>query len=124
MEIKIDETTYELQFGLGFIRAIDEVYKVDLNGLPLGVGVESIVPQLIVESPVVLFEVIKAATSHLNSKPSNEGIEKFLEEKAANDELSPLFQDVLERIKESSFLKAKVAMLLKQLAPMVEEMNG
>ncbi|MEF3330558.1 tail assembly chaperone [Oceanobacillus oncorhynchi] len=108
MEIQIGEKKYELAFGLGFIRKMDEFHTVKAQGIPLGVGVETAITHLGTRNPVILVDIIKAATDHLKSKPSNSGIDEYIEGQAAEGKLEELFKIITEAMEESVFLKPKM----------------
>lgn len=110
MNITINGKEYELVFGLKFIRELDKTYTQKIDGMEFGVGIETAIPYLKMKNPVVLYEIIKAATSHLKSKPSNEAIEKELEKLAEEDKLDQLFEDIEKAMGESAFLKPKMKM--------------
>ena len=82
MELTINGKNYELKFGLGFINAIDNIYTQEMHGVSFGMGLELLNTYLRLGRPTALFNVIKAGTSHLNSKPSNADIESYLEDLA------------------------------------------
>lgn len=105
MELNINGKNYELSFGIKFIREMDKIHEQDLKGIKMGIGLEMMEAQLSMGRPTALFDVIKCATSHLKSKPSNDDIEAFLEEKAINGELESLFEEVGEATKQAPFLK-------------------
>lgn len=108
MKININDKEYQLEFGLKFIRQMDEAYKVEMNGIEFGMGIESAVSYLAMENPTVLYEIIKAGTSHLKSKPSSSDIETFLVEHAEKGTLEKLFKDVREAMENAPFLRAKI----------------
>ena len=105
MELEIGKKTYELQFGLSFINEMDNLYTQNMNGIDFGMGLEMMQAQIEMKRPTVLLNVIKAGTSHLNSKPSNKAIEEFLEGRAINDELGELFDEVKKAAEQAPFLK-------------------
>lgn len=108
MNLVIGGKEYQLEFGLRFIRELDIAYTQKSNGVEFGFGVESAVTYLAMENPTVIYEIIKAGTAHLKSKPSNDDIEAFLVEHAENDTLEKLFEDVMEALEKSPFLKRKI----------------
>lgn len=114
MEITIKNKDYQLEFGLKFIRKMDEVYTINADGAEFGMGVESAMTYIATENPTVLYEIIKAGTSHYKSKPSNDDIEKTLEDYAIKGKLSELFTTVLKAMEDAPFLKQKIQNFKKQ----------
>ncbi|WP_433956995.1 tail assembly chaperone [Cytobacillus horneckiae] len=108
MEIEINGKKYQLEFGMKFIRKMDEVYFIDKEGAKFGMGIESAVTYMAMQNPTVLFEIIKAGTSHLKSKPSNEEIETEIEKYAIEGKLEDLFLKFEQALGEAPFLKHKI----------------
>ncbi|MBN6206386.1 hypothetical protein JYK21_07965 [Ralstonia pickettii] len=108
MEVEISGKKYELTFGLKFIRKMDEFYSVKAQGIPLGVGVETAITHLGTKNPTILVDIVKAATDHLKTKPSNDGIDEFIETQAAEGKLEELFKNITEAMEDSGFLKEKM----------------
>lgn len=108
MDFTINGKEYQLQFGLKFIRTLDQAYTQKADGMEFGLGVETAIPYLKMENPTVLYELIKAATSHLKSKPSNDDIENELEKRAMEGKLDKLYPEFEKAMEESAFLKSKM----------------
>ncbi|MBW8350781.1 tail assembly chaperone [Bacillus sp. IITD106] len=116
MDLLIGGKEYTLEFGLKFINELDKAYTQRLNGVEFGMGVESAITYLAMENPTVLYQIIKAGTSHLKSEPSNDDIEKFLVEHAEKGTLEKLFKDIQEAMEKAPFLKQKIQNFKKQAA--------
>ena len=54
MEFVINGKERELKFGIGFIRKLDDVYKVDYNGIEFGMGLNMANIQLQQFNPTAL----------------------------------------------------------------------
>lgn len=120
MKFAINETEYQLEFGLGFIRELDKAYTIKGQGMEFGMGVETAVSYLAMENPTVLYEIIKAGTAHLKSKPSNVDIENELAKLAEEGKLEKTFVDFQEAMEEAPFLKSKIKRF-KEKAKVVQE---
>lgn len=107
MELTINDKKYELKFGLSFINTIDNIYTQKMNGVEFGMGLEMLNTYMSLGRPTALFNVIKAGTSHLDSKPSNNDIESYLEDLADSnvDEYENMFDEVSEAMKQAPFLR-------------------
>jgi|SRR5690625_3594527 len=108
MKLEINGKEYELEFGLKFIHEMDNIYTQRLNGVEFGMGLEMMGSYLNMRNPLVLLSVIKAGTAHLKSKPKQNDIEKFLEEKAEKNEFGRFFDEVEEVLVSAPFLKDKL----------------
>ena len=114
MEFEINGKERELKFGIGFIRKLDEVYKVDYNGIEFGMGLNMANIQLQQFNPTALSEVIQAAVRGVTSqKQVDEALEVYAEE---NDGLGDLFEQVIEEMGKSAIVKDS----LKRVESLVE----
>src|SRR5699024_9775704 len=103
MEFVINGKERELKFGIGFIRKLDDVYKVDYNGIEFGMGLNMANIQLQQFNPTALVEVIHAAVRGVTSqKQVDEALESYAEE---NDGLGSLFDLVIEEMGKSAIVK-------------------
>ena len=106
MQFTIAGKEYELKFGIHFIREIDQVYKVDYQGMEFGMGVNLAFMNLLQYNPVALVEVIRAAVSHESSPPKLKKIEEAVEEYAEeNDGLGELFEGLIDELGKSKVVK-------------------
>ncbi|MBM7542357.1 tail assembly chaperone [Amphibacillus cookii] len=93
MKFYIKDREVELKFGLKFCRELDQVYKVDYQGLEFGMGVNLAYMNLQQANPVALTEVIKATTAHLGfaMHEIDQAIETYAEKEG---DLSKLFEQI------------------------------
>ena len=114
MEFEINGKERELKFGIGFIRKLDDVYKVDYNGIEFGMGLNMANIQLQQFNPTALVEVIHAAVRGVTSqKQVDEALEVYAEE---NDGLGDLFEQIIEEMGKSAIVKDS----LKRVENLVE----
>jgi len=114
MEFVINGKERELKFGIGFIRKLDDVYKVDYNGIEFGMGLNMANIQLQQFNPTALSEVIQAAVRGVTSqKQVDEALEDYAEE---NDGLGDLFEQIIEEMGKSAIVKDS----LKRVENLVE----
>lgn len=115
--IEINGKEFELNFGIGFVNQLDEMYKSSGNGIELGTGLQYAVIYLKDYNPAQLANMLVAATRFAKGqKPTTEAIENWLVEKGENDELEAVFDAFLEKLKTSGLTKLKVAKVLDMLA--------
>jgi|SRR5699024_1770716 len=114
MELTIGDKKYELKFGLSFINAIDNTYTQSMSGVEFGMGVEMLSTYMGLKRPTALYNLIKAGTSHLNSKPSNNDIEEFLENEFSEGRQEELFDRAMEAMEQAPFLKQTVQGMKEQ----------
>lgn len=109
-QIEINGKKHDLHFGIDFIREMDKRYEVNGNGVSFGMGINSAVVYLKDNNPVILEDIILAATHTAKTIPSVADIEKWLEEQ---EDLDKVFDDFLSALKTAPLTKSKVAKVLK-----------
>ncbi|MEN2467941.1 tail assembly chaperone [Ornithinibacillus sp. JPR2-1] len=107
MNFKINGKDVKLKFGLKFCRSLDEVYKVDYQGLEFGMGVSFAFMNLEQRNPVAISEVIKAASAHVGftSDEIDEAVEQYAED---NDGLEKLFKNLLDEMGKSQVVASTI----------------
>lgn len=111
-QIEINGKKYDLHFGIDFIREMDKRYEVNGNGVSFGMGINSAVVYLKDNNPVILEDIILAATHTAKTIPSVADIEKWLEEQ---EDLEKVFDDFLSALKTAPLTKSKVVKVLKAM---------
>ncbi len=109
-ELKIGNRTYPLIFGIKFIREMDKRHTVknDKSSVAFGFGIGMSAIYIEQKNPVILVDLIQAATVTEKTKPSVEEIETFLE---TNTDLEKLFKDFLLTLEKSPLTKSAMANL-------------
>jgi len=115
MKLTIGGKEYELRFGILFNNLLDNFYTQTVDGMEFGMGVEMAYTYLSNENPGAVFNVIKAATGHLNQKPSNDDIEAFIAEQSTADKgLDKFCKELINEMTDSPFLKSKLQKIEKE----------
>lgn len=99
MNIEINGKSLELSFGFKFLREIDNRLGLKLEEASIGQGVSLLPMGLESGNPVVIGEVLIAATSHLKKKAiTMKNIDDALDEIAENIGLEEFGSDVLAEL--------------------------
>ena len=53
MELTIENKTYNFRFGIGFVRYLDGKSSIEQNGVQFGIGLETLIPNLLTGNTVV-----------------------------------------------------------------------
>lgn len=112
-QIEIKGKTYDLHYGIDFIREMDKRYEASGNGVKFGMGVQSAVLYLKDYNPVIIADIILSATHTLKSIPSLKDIEAWIEEQG--DNLEKVFDDFFTALETAPLTKLKVQKLVKEL---------
>lgn len=110
MVLKINGKEYLVRFGFKAIDYLDHQYTIETQGIKiLGQGIQQAYTYLYSESVIALYHVIRAATITEKTQPSAEEIEAYAEELAVKNELSKLFEELIDELKKQPLTKGTVA---------------
>jgi hypothetical protein len=103
MQLKIDNKDIELNFGVRFVRELDKVAGMKVNGQSFGFGLTKSLPALQAYDPAVLSDVIYCAAWGNKPRPTQKAIDDFIDTDA---DLEKVFDEVQKEISESNAVKA------------------
>ena len=104
MQIKINGKQVDLKFGVKFVRELDKVAGLDLNGASFGMGLTKSIPSLNAADPAVLADVIySAASTNKAFRPSQDDVDDFIDN--YEDDLEKLFDDVIKEMSQANAIK-------------------
>lgn len=103
MEIKIKDREVTLYFGVRFVRELDKVAGMNVNGASLGMGLTRTLPALETGDPVALANVLYAASYDTNPRVSQNEIDEYMEN---CKDLDKLYDRVMKEAMESNIIKA------------------
>lgn len=112
MEIKINEKTYKLNFGIMFLRKLDAIHYIEEKGIKIGFGLNSVVPGLISRNAATLSEVLYYALWVNNERPTQAQVDEFLEK---DTNIEQLFHDVLIELQKSNVTRSSMKNLKASL---------
>ena len=107
MNLTINGKEYELHFGLDFINYLDKKYFIEEQGFKLGHGLLTVVTQIEMGNPLVLVDLILAATITGN-KPKLEDVKKFIENEG---DVEVLMNDFLSALETTPIIRFKMKKL-------------
>lgn len=113
MKLTIADKEYELKFGLKFLRELDKAYVQKIEGMEFSMGLQQANIYLNMKHPDALYKVINSAVSHLNSQPSKEDIEVYLEDIYENGKETKLLTDIQKAMEQAPFLKQQLKEMKK-----------
>ena len=113
MVITIGKKEYEVRFGLGFLRALNEKYfRGTTNGMKFGIGLESRLPFLLDEDPLVLSEFLYEGCGHLKERPKQGEIDSYVEN---HENIAELFAEVIDELKKGNATSKKTLAMTEAL---------
>ena len=102
MEIKINGKNVELNFGVAFVRELDKVAGMQVNGQSFGFGLTKSLPALQAYDPAVLADVLYCAAWDNKPRPTQKAIDEFID---TDSDLEKVFDEVNKAISESNAVK-------------------
>lgn len=112
MDFKIDGKDLELNFGVRFVAALDELETIDANGIKFGMGLMITEPKLEMGSIGALSNVIISAL-HKHPRATLDKVFDTLDEIVDNDKLEELFDEVDAELKNSNAVRSSKAQMEK-----------
>lgn len=112
MQITINGKSYELNFGIYFIKQMNIKHTVKSGGVTQGMGVNQAVASLVMYDPVGLAEIIQAAAWINKEKPTQLDIMNFLDKEA---DVKKLCDSILKELESANATKAQVKNVLKTM---------
>lgn len=104
MQVKINNKEVELKFGVKFVRELDKVAGLDVNGASFGMGLTKSIPALNTADPAVLADVIySAASTNKAFRPSQDDVDTFIDD--YDGDLEKLFDDVTKEMSAANAIK-------------------
>ena len=104
MQVKINNKEVELKFGVKFVRELDKVAGLNVNGASFGMGLTKSIPALNTADPAVLADVIySAASTNKAFRPSQDDVDNFIDD--YDGDLEKLFDDVTKEMSAANAIK-------------------
>ena len=111
MELTINEKVYNFKFGIGFVRHLDGKSSIKQDGIQFGIGLETLIPNLLTGNTVTLSDCLFVANMTENPRITQDQIDNYIDDEETN--IDSLFDDVLEELKKSNAKKKKAEKLLE-----------
>ena len=120
MQIEINGKEIDLNFGIRFIRELDEKYNLIVAGKKVGVGIEETIPRILMGNVVALEDVIYAATWTAKKRPTLSEMDDFID---GVEDIEALFNEVIEELKKQNATKKRTASAVAGMTAQAEEIN-
>lgn len=102
-ELVINGTTYEFNFGMGFIREIDPKHQQRANGISQNIGLVVEMAKIIEGDIVALFEALRIANKGFKPRLEPSEFDKWIEDE--NTDIEGVFESVLGFFENSNCCK-------------------
>lgn len=106
MILTINGNDYEIRFGIGFVRALDQEYFVQNDsGAKFGAGLETKIPMLLANDIVTLSDFIYLGTCTESKRPTRDEVDDFIDQV---EDIEGLFNEVAEELKKHNATKMRM----------------
>lgn len=113
MELIINENVYNFRFGIGFVRYLDGKASVKQDGVTFGIGLETLLPNLLSKNTVTLVDCLIAANRTEKITVTQDILDKYIDDDSTD--IDQVFEDVIEELKKSNASKLKTAKILEDI---------
>ena len=123
-ELIINDTVYQFNFGMGFLRDINKKIDIPVDGLPgvrENVGLRYTVGMLIANDLETLVEVLFTANKGFNPRITPEKLDAYIED--ADTDIDALFERVLDFLKKSNATRKTVCDILEAFEKRNQQTN-
>lgn len=123
MTLEMNGRICELNFGIGFVRDLDEKYYLESgNGMRFGNGLETKAPLLLSGDAPALAEFLYMGTAGMGDKrPTEQEIDGFIDSAA---DIEAVFNGVVDELKKSNACKIKMKLLEKEIREAEENLKA
>lgn len=118
MQIKINDKTYELNFGIRWVLLMNQNHNISGNGINQGMGINQAVASLSQYDPIGLSEILLNATWINKERPTSADIDHYLDTDA---DVKKLCDSILKEIETANATKAQVKNVLKTMKKAQEQ---
>lgn len=117
MKMTINGKSYELNFGLEFIRKMDaKYYQTAKGGQKFGQGIEIMSAQLLSYSPTILLDIVEAGLHKVKKGAPTPGqIEEAIEGIVVDEGLEKVMDDFFKHLEVQPFLEPKMKKLKEKM---------
>lgn len=112
MQLAINGKTYNVKFGVKFVRSLDKTFPIERNGMKFGMALSAKIPELYAKNIASLADILYHGTVTESSRPSLADVETFVEE---HEDLEQLFDDVIQELSESNAGKSLMSEMSQDL---------
>ena len=96
MELTINEKVYNFKFGIGFVRHLDGKSSIKQDGIQFGIGLETLIPNLLTGNTVTLSDCLFVANMTENPRITQDQLDNYIDDEETN--IDSLFDDVLRKL--------------------------
>lgn len=117
MQVTIDNKDYELNFGMGFVRALNKAQGMIVQEVNIGNAIEKTMPGLLARDPEILEAYVLCANRDLTQR----NVDKFIENLVLSDEDGQAFEEFADKLLDAVEEGTMTRLPFKKATQKVEE---
>lgn len=118
-ELEINGTMYQLNFGIGFVREIDQTVSVSRNGVKEDVGLQVAIAGLLDGKVTTLETVLMTANKGQNPRLTTAALDSWIDN--TSTDVDAVFDKVLGFLRTTNATRKTTTQLEKQAAELMEK---
>lgn len=118
-ELEINGTMYQFNFGIGFVREIDQTVSVSRNGVKEDVGLQVAIAGLLDGKVTTLETVLMAANKGQNPRLTTAALDSWIDN--TSTDVDAVFDKVLGFLRSTNATRKATVQLEKQAAELMEQ---
>lgn len=118
-ELEINGTMYQLNFGIGFVREIDQTVSVSRNGVKEDVGLQVAIAGLLDGKVTTLETVLMTANKGQNPRLTTAALDSWIDN--TSTDVDAVFDKVLGFLRSTNATRKATVQLEKQAAELMEQ---
>lgn len=99
MQLVIKDKTFNVKFGVRFVRELDKAFPNEQNGMKFGMALATKIPELLGFDIAALSDIIYFGTVTESPRPSQVDVDEYIENV---EDIEKLFENVLDELRESN----------------------
>ena len=118
-ELEINGTMYQFNFGIGFVREIDQTVSVSRNGVKEDVGLQVAIAGLLDGKVTTLETVLMAANKGQNPRLTTAALDSWIDN--TSTDVDAVFDKVLGFLRSTNATRKATVQMEKQAAELMEQ---
>jgi len=118
-ELEINGTMYQFNFGIGFVREIDQTVSVSRNGVKEDVGLQVAIAGLLDGKVTTLETVLMTANKGQNPRLTTAALDSWIDN--TSTDVDAVFDKVLGFLRSTNATRKATVQLEKQAAELMEQ---
>ena len=123
-ELVINDKAYQFNFGMGFLREVNNKYQKPIDGLPgakENIGLQLLFTGVAQGGTEYLVELLEAANKGQNPRVTRALIDQYIDE---CEDIDKLFDDVIEGLKSANATKKVTMAIWEELEKQKAQANA